>query len=142
MTKTLIFYSGFKRDVLTPGGGGKCGSKVVFLIWRGHAVSLFGRRLFGARIWLFCAVFCPHFALLWDMSVLERQNRAKTLVLNNFLDVKKQNVTKTVVFYSGFKRDVLTPAGRGKYGAKVVFMNRPGHAVSLFGCRLFGARMG
>ena len=76
------------------------------------------------------------------MSVLEHQNHAKTLVWSNFLDVKKQNATKTLVFYSGFKRDILTPAGRGRCGAKVVFMNRPGHAVSLFGCRLFGARMG
>ena len=84
MTKTLTFYSGFKRDVLTLAGGGKCGSKVVFMNRPGHAVSLFGCRLFGARICLFCAVFCPHVVLLWVMSVLERQNRAKTLVLNNF----------------------------------------------------------
>ena len=90
---------------------------MVFMNRPGHAVSLFGCRVFGARIWLFCAVFCPHFVLLWDMSVLgsklvfmnrpghavslfgrpsvwgrewdmsvlERQNRAKTLALNDFL---------------------------------------------------------
>ena len=45
---------------------------------------------------------------------------------------------KTKVFYSRFRRNVWHP-GWGKCGPKMVSLNRPGHAVSPFGGRPFGA---
>ena len=45
---------------------------------------------------------------------------------------------KTKVFYSRFRRNVWHP-GWGKRGLKMVSLNRPGHAVSPFGGRPFGA---
>ena len=35
----LCLYSGFRRDVLTPGVCAKCSSKLELLGWPGHAVS-------------------------------------------------------------------------------------------------------
>ena len=44
---------------------------------------------------------------------------------------RNQNVTKTLGFYGGFKRNVWHRRW-AKGGLKMVFVSRPGHAVSLF----------
>ena len=44
---------------------------------------------------------------------------------------RNQNVTKPLGFYGGFKRNVWHRRG-AKGGLKMVFVSRPGHAVSLF----------
>ena len=63
-----------------------------------------------------------------DICAARYWNHGKTVGLWAW---RNQNVTKTLGFYGGFKRNVWHQRW-AKGGLKMVFVSRPGHAVSLF----------
>ena len=66
--------------------------------------------------------------LFHDICAARYWNHVKTVGLWAW---RNQNVTKTLGFYGGFKRNVWHRRW-AKGGLKMVFVSRPGHAVSLF----------
>ena len=153
VTETWGFYSGFKRNVWHQRWA-KCGLKMVFVSRPGHAVSPFWRVFFQVP-----EVFHVHnFHKPAKTSIIASKPYNFLVHSNGFFDDERrnqlfhgiwaarywnhvktvglrawrnQNVTKTLGFYGGFKRNVWHRRW-AKGGLKMVFVSRPGHAVSPF----------
>ena len=153
VTETLGFYSGFKRNVWHQRWA-KGGLKMVFVSRPSHAVSLFWGFFFKVS-----EVFHVHnFHKPAKTSTIASKPYNFLVHSNGFFDDERrnqlfhgtwaakywnhvktvglwawrnQNVTKTLGFYGGFKRNVWHRRS-AKGGLKMVFVSRPGHAVSPF----------
>ena len=120
VTKTLgfYFYSGLKRNVWHRRWAKFCW-KIVLLNRPSHAVPP------AAEMSFLNGFFMCFLMLRGEICLSMVSQRQGTGVWRN------QNVTKTLGFYSGCKRNVWHRRW-AKCGLKMVFVSRPGHAVSPF----------